>query len=112
MAKVYRSVNGRKLTNVIALNAGVQAELERRTFEHRRREGLRRLRLLGRRRRVLAAIARRPRRHPDRVACARRATADGVRRLRGRVRQPSSGGPIRRSVACATALCRMLDERG
>lgn len=33
MAKVYTRVGGRKLTKLIALNEGVQAELERRTFE-------------------------------------------------------------------------------
>ncbi|WP_411120602.1 DUF5403 family protein [Streptomyces sp. x-19] len=33
MATVYRSVGGRKLTKVLALNEGVQAELEVRTFE-------------------------------------------------------------------------------
>lgn len=33
MAYVYKGVDGRKLTEVIALNEGVQAELERRAFE-------------------------------------------------------------------------------
>ncbi|MEU6959594.1 DUF5403 family protein [Streptomyces chrestomyceticus] len=33
MAKVYKSVGGRKLTKVIAQNEGVQAEVEARTFE-------------------------------------------------------------------------------
>lgn len=33
MATVYRSVKGRKLTRVIALNEGVQSELEFKTFE-------------------------------------------------------------------------------
>ncbi|NEA50454.1 DUF5403 family protein [Streptomyces sp. SID10815] len=33
MAQVYRSVGGRKLTKVLALNEGVQAEVEARTFE-------------------------------------------------------------------------------
>ncbi|MEU5427618.1 DUF5403 family protein [Streptomyces olivoreticuli] len=33
MAVVYSSVGGRKLTKVLALNEGVQAELDRRTFE-------------------------------------------------------------------------------
>ncbi|MFI9228983.1 DUF5403 family protein [Streptomyces rimosus] len=33
MAKVFRSVGGRKLTKVIAQNEGVQAEVEARTFE-------------------------------------------------------------------------------
>jgi hypothetical protein len=33
MAYIYKGLNGRKITEVIALNDGVQAELERRTFE-------------------------------------------------------------------------------
>ncbi|MFJ3907469.1 DUF5403 family protein [Streptomyces vinaceus] len=33
MAKVYKSIGGRKLTKILALNEGVQAELEARTFE-------------------------------------------------------------------------------
>ncbi|GGU77175.1 hypothetical protein GCM10010211_48860 [Streptomyces albospinus] len=33
MANIYNSVGGRKLSKVIALNEGVQAELEARTFE-------------------------------------------------------------------------------
>lgn len=33
MAQIYNSVGGRKLSKVIALNEGVQAELETRTFE-------------------------------------------------------------------------------
>ncbi|MCJ0870259.1 DUF5403 family protein [Streptomyces sp. AP-93] len=33
MAKVYKSVGGRKLTKVLALNEAVQAELDVRTFE-------------------------------------------------------------------------------
>lgn len=33
MAKVYRTVKGRKLTRVIALNEGVQSELDFRVFE-------------------------------------------------------------------------------
>ncbi|MET9861963.1 DUF5403 family protein [Streptomyces smyrnaeus] len=33
MAKIYKSVRGKKLTKVIAENDGVQDELDRRTFE-------------------------------------------------------------------------------
>ena len=33
MATIYKSVKGRKLTDVIARNKGVQDELDRRTFE-------------------------------------------------------------------------------
>ncbi|MEU7905884.1 DUF5403 family protein [Actinoplanes sp. NPDC049118] len=33
MAYIYKGLNGRKITEVIARNEGVQADLERRTFE-------------------------------------------------------------------------------
>lgn len=33
MAYVYKGLNGKKITEIIALNDGVQAELEARTFE-------------------------------------------------------------------------------